>query len=126
MDLGNHVRGILFAHFLKWNRNTSSPGRRWGQDRVEEKLPRVRTPVLVVRGQCDPICQQHWAEEVIHRLPHGRLIVIPGVAHTLVYTSPLELARVTCPFVDKAADQANGEETLRDGGLPSTPRETLP
>lgn len=59
------------------------------QDRVEEKLPQVHAPVLVVRGQCDPICRQPWAEEVARRVSHGRLVVLPGVAHTLVYTSPL-------------------------------------
>ncbi|WP_119462046.1 alpha/beta fold hydrolase [Rhodospirillaceae bacterium SYSU D60014] len=72
------------------------------QDRVELKLPRVRAPVLVVRGGRDPICRQPWAEEVARRLPHGRLVVIPGVAHTLVYTSPLELVRVSRPFLNAA------------------------
>jgi 2-hydroxy-6-oxonona-2,4-dienedioate hydrolase len=92
------------------------------QDRVEEKLPQVHAPVLVVRGQRDPICRQRWVEEVIDRLPHGRLVVIPGVAHTLVYTSPLELARVISPFLD----EANGERTIRDRGFPTMLRDTIP
>lgn len=70
-------------------------------DPIEDKLPRIPAPVLVIRGGRDPICRQDWAERVTSRLPHGRLVVIPGVAHTLVYTAPLELARICGPFLDE-------------------------
>jgi 2-hydroxy-6-oxonona-2,4-dienedioate hydrolase len=70
--------------------------------RLEDKLPRIQSPVLVVRGSRDPICNQRWCEEVVRLLPQGRLVVIPGVAHTLVYTAPLELVRVMRPFLDEA------------------------
>lgn len=68
-------------------------------DPIEEKLPRIRAPVLVVRGAQDPIADQRWCEEVTRRLPCGRLAVIPGVAHTLVYTAASALVRVTRPFL---------------------------
>jgi 2-hydroxy-6-oxonona-2,4-dienedioate hydrolase len=35
--------------------------------------------------------------------PKGRLVVIPGVAHTLCYTAPVALAHVTGTFVTRAA-----------------------
>jgi pimeloyl-ACP methyl ester carboxylesterase len=66
---------------------------------MEERLERIRVPVLVIRGSRDPICRHAWAEEVAQRLPQGRLIVIPGVHHTLVFTHALELARVCRPFL---------------------------
>jgi pimeloyl-ACP methyl ester carboxylesterase len=72
-------------------------------DPIEAKLPRIAAPVLVVRGGRDPICRPDWAERVARLLPRGRLVVIPGVAHTLVDTSPLELERVCRPFLDEAA-----------------------
>ena len=68
-------------------------------DHLEDKLPRVKAPTLVVRGQHDPICREAWAEEVARRLPDGRLVVIPGVARTLVYTAPEQLATVTRQFM---------------------------
>ena len=71
-------------------------------DPIEKKLPRISAPVLVVRGGRDPICRQGWAERAARSLPQGRLVVIPGVAHTLVFTSPLEMDRVCRPFLDKA------------------------
>ena len=69
------------------------------EDRIEEKLPRVRVPALVVRGSKDPIVPQRWAEEATHLLPDGRLAVIPEAPHTVVYDAPLELARVVRPFL---------------------------
>lgn len=71
-------------------------------DRIEDKLPRIGAPVLVVRGQRDPICRAGWAAEVAGGLPNGRLAEIPAVAHTLCYTSPAELAAVTTTFLDEA------------------------
>ena len=70
------------------------------RDRIEDKLPGIAAPMLVVRGALDPICRQSWAERVAADLPDGRLVVIPEVAHTLVFTSPRELAGVNRPFID--------------------------
>jgi 2-hydroxy-6-oxonona-2,4-dienedioate hydrolase len=56
-------------------------------DPLEAKLPRIRIPVLVVRGERDPIAPQDWAEEVARLLPCGRLVVIPGGAHTVNYST---------------------------------------
>jgi 2-hydroxy-6-oxonona-2,4-dienedioate hydrolase len=72
------------------------------EDRIEEKLPNMRVPTLVVRGSRDPIVPQRWAEEATRSLPMGRLVVIQGSAHTVNYSSPLELARVVLPFLSEA------------------------
>jgi 2-hydroxy-6-oxonona-2,4-dienedioate hydrolase len=74
------------------------------QDRVEDKLPRIEAPALVVRGQHDPICRPEWAEQAAELLPDGRLVIIPGVAHTLVFTSPEQLSAVSVSFFEEAAD----------------------
>jgi 2-hydroxy-6-oxonona-2,4-dienedioate hydrolase len=71
------------------------------EDHIEEKLPQVRVPTLVVRGSRDPIVPQRWAEEAARLLPEGRLVVIPGMPHTLVYDAPRELARVVLPFLSE-------------------------
>lgn len=68
-------------------------------DPIEEKLPYVQAPALVVRGSNDPMVPQRWAEEAVRLLPQGELRVIPGPAHTVNFAAPLELARVTLPFV---------------------------
>src|SRR5207302_1772563 len=50
-------------------------------DPVLDKLPRVRVPVLVVRGARDPIAPRRWVRELAERLPHGRWAEVPGAAH---------------------------------------------
>jgi pimeloyl-ACP methyl ester carboxylesterase len=76
------------------------------RDRIEEKLPHLRQPALVVRGSRDPIVPRHWAEEVARLLPCGRLVVIPGAAHKLNYGASRQLARVVRPFLRRAGDGA--------------------
>jgi len=72
------------------------------RDHLEDKLPHITVPVLVVRGECDPICPAAWADEVARHLPDGRLVEIPAVAHTLVFTAPEQLASVTRQFLHEA------------------------
>jgi 2-hydroxy-6-oxonona-2,4-dienedioate hydrolase len=69
------------------------------KDRIEGKLPDMRVPTLVVRGSLDRIVSQCWAEEVTRLLPLGRLVVIPGAAHTANYGWPLEFAREVQAFL---------------------------
>ena len=71
-------------------------------DRIEEQLPRIAAPTLVVRGEHDPICRSEWARGLVSLLPRGRYVEIPGVAHTLCYTAPTELATVTREFLATA------------------------
>ena len=68
-------------------------------DRIEDKAPHIQAPVLVVRGEHDPIAHQRWCEEIARLCPRGRLVVIPDVAHTLCYTAPVQLAAVTRSFL---------------------------
>jgi 2-hydroxy-6-oxonona-2,4-dienedioate hydrolase len=69
------------------------------QDKIEEKLPHIQAPVLVVRGEKDPLVPQRWAEEVRRLLPHGKLCVIPGAAHTVNYSAPKEFVAAMRPFL---------------------------
>jgi 2-hydroxy-6-oxonona-2,4-dienedioate hydrolase len=87
------------------------------RDPIEAKLPQIRVPVLVVRGQYDPICNSGWAAEVVRRLPDGRHAEIPGVSHTLVYTSPDELAGVTLMFLREVSRRAAPRPVDRPGGI---------
>ncbi len=68
-------------------------------DRPEDKLHQVRAPSLVLRGELDPICRPEWAAQVARGLPHGELMIIPNVAHTLCYTAPVQLAGATMEFL---------------------------
>jgi 2-hydroxy-6-oxonona-2,4-dienedioate hydrolase len=67
--------------------------------RIEDVLPRIEVPTLVVRGELDPIVPQRWAEEATALLADGRLVVLPGASHTITNTRPDELVEVALPFL---------------------------
>lgn len=68
-------------------------------DRMEDRLPYVRVPTLVVRGSRDPIARQRWVEEVVRLLPQGQLAVLPGAPHAANYSAADQLVEVIEPFI---------------------------
>lgn len=68
-------------------------------DRIEDKMAHIRAPVLVIRGEHDPITRQDFAERLARLAPQGKLLVIPGVAHTLVSVAPQPLAEAARAFI---------------------------
>ena len=69
-------------------------------DRIEDQLPHIAAPTLIARGEHAPICRAQWARGLVSLLPRGQYVEIPGVAHTLCFTAPTELAAVTRAFLD--------------------------
>lgn len=69
-------------------------------DRIEDKLPRIVAPTLVLRGEHDVIVPQPWAEDVCRLLPQGHLAVVPRTAHTMNYTSPDVFVAAIRPFLE--------------------------
>ncbi|MFI2200408.1 alpha/beta fold hydrolase [Streptomyces sp. NPDC020192] len=82
-------------------------------DRVEDKLPHVCAPTLVVRGARDRLVPQEWAEEVTRLLPAGRLAVVPESGHMVPYRRPRALAALVRYFL--AQDQVTAARA-RAGG----------
>lgn len=68
------------------------------QDRIEDKLPLVQAPTLVVRGSGDTIVPQRWAAEVTRLLPRARLATIVGGPHCVNYSTPDAFARIVREF----------------------------
>ena len=56
--------------------------------RPENAYPRVRVPVLVVRGQRDPLAPMKWCREILDMVPDARFAEIPDHGHgTLISDS---------------------------------------
>jgi pimeloyl-ACP methyl ester carboxylesterase len=68
-------------------------------DRIEDKLPQISIPALVVRGELDPVVPQRWAQEVADLLPDGKLAVIAGGTHGVNYNSPQKFAEAIREFL---------------------------
>lgn len=67
-------------------------------DRIEESLPQVAVPTLVVRGSRDPIVPRRWGNEAAALLPDGRLAEVDGGGHALNYSRPDELVGLVRDF----------------------------
>ncbi len=70
-------------------------------DRIEEHLPLMLAPTLVVRGTRDPVVPQRWAEEATALLPQGRLVIIDRAAHDVNYNSPEKLVEAVQQFLQE-------------------------
>ncbi|MHA7263687.1 alpha/beta fold hydrolase [Arthrobacter sp. TMN-37] len=49
--------------------------------RLDERLPLVARPVLIIRGTLDPIARRNWCARLAGAARHGRLVEIPWQAH---------------------------------------------
>jgi pimeloyl-ACP methyl ester carboxylesterase len=68
-------------------------------DIIEEHLPKVHIPTLIVRGARDPIVPQDWAEEVHRLLPYSQFVVLPRAGHAVNFNSPEKLTAIIRPFL---------------------------
>jgi 2-hydroxy-6-oxonona-2,4-dienedioate hydrolase len=64
----------------------------------EQSMGAVDVPALVLRGSRDPVAGQRWCEDLAAVLPQGRLQVVPGGPHGLVFSAPAEVAAAVTEF----------------------------
>jgi 2-hydroxy-6-oxonona-2,4-dienedioate hydrolase len=69
-------------------------------DRIEDRLPRLGMPALVIHASKDRLVTREWAAEVAGLLPAGRLAVAEGAAHALNFSSPQVFANLVAQFAD--------------------------
>jgi pimeloyl-ACP methyl ester carboxylesterase len=67
--------------------------------RIETILPQIDAPVLVMRGEFDPIAPRRWAEEVAALAQHGRFIELRGAGHAAHYSAADRMAEAALPFI---------------------------
>ena len=58
---------------------------------LEEHLDDVRCPVVVTRGDRDPLSRHEWVASLTDR-PHRTLVTVPGGGHTYMAANPVALA----------------------------------
>jgi pimeloyl-ACP methyl ester carboxylesterase len=80
------------------------------EDRIEEKVTRIRAPTLVVSGAADPITPAHWVRRVCELLPDGRLILLEGAGHSIHGLRPGELGVAIHDFLTELC-------AVRESGL---------
>ena len=90
------------------------PRRVWGTyqaaraDRIEDKLPSLQMPVLLVRGERDPIANRSWLERMAGLLPDVQTQTIARAPHALAFSVPQEVARLTEAFLAEEPNRVGG------------------
>jgi pimeloyl-ACP methyl ester carboxylesterase len=77
------------------------------RDRIEDKLPHIAAPALVIAGALDPIVPVAWAREVCDLLPDGRLVVLEGAGHSMHGNQPDQVADAIVTFVEERLQAAS-------------------
>ena len=61
------------------------------EDRIEDRLPQMTQPTLVLCGDRDPIVPREWAQRVTELLPNGRFAEVEG-PHVIMHSDPVTTA----------------------------------
>jgi 2-hydroxy-6-oxonona-2,4-dienedioate hydrolase len=77
------------------------------RQRMEDLLPRVEAPTLVVRGEHDRFVSQAWSERATELLPRGSLAIVHGEAHAAHYSAPVRVAGLVRSFLEEVEERAD-------------------
>lgn len=97
---------ILVVDYLRMGWRLVPEFRSMLQDRIEEKLPRLRVPVMMVRGGMDRVAPQPWVEQAAALCGAARPVVLPGWGHAVNYSAAPQLAKVIGPFLQNPVPQS--------------------
>jgi pimeloyl-ACP methyl ester carboxylesterase len=85
---------VLAWEYARWGpRRAVAAARSMLAHAMAERLALVRAPVVVVRGERDPICGRAWAE-LAAAVCGGPLVTVPGAAHAVHWSHPAAVVDV--------------------------------
>jgi len=67
----------------------------------EKAYPRIGCPVLVLRGENDPLAPQTWCREIVDAVAQAELEVIPDHGHGTLISDAAVAARLIQSFADR-------------------------
>ncbi|MEJ5914674.1 alpha/beta fold hydrolase [Pseudokineococcus sp. 1T1Z-3] len=76
---------------------------RRARQEIDERLP---VPLLVVHAERDTVVRRRWCEQLAAMVPDGRLVVVEGHAHGLVFDAPPELVDLVLQEAQTAASSS--------------------
>ncbi|CCH32340.1 alpha/beta hydrolase [Actinosynnema sp. NPDC047251] len=90
-DLRAPMPGLAAVHRPEWRRagvrRIVQLVRAHLRDRLEDVVPDLACPVLVLHARDDRLCTARWARRLADLTPDGRLVTVPG-PHTFLWTAP--------------------------------------
>lgn len=97
--------GVVLADYLRVGVRLAAEFRSMLESRIEDKLAALAAPMMLVRGEHDPICPRRWLDRAAGLVRAGRVAVIPWWGHAVNYSAPDALVDAIAPFL-----RARGEE----------------
>jgi len=80
---------------------TVSMVRQMFRDHIETKLPDIRCPVLLLRGEYDPVAPQRWLDKAGLLVPSGQVLALARASHGAHFSHPEATARAIFHFVQE-------------------------
>jgi pimeloyl-ACP methyl ester carboxylesterase len=80
--------------------------RRAIDDPMEEKLPDVSAPTLVVRPERDRMVPAGWTERVAELIPDAELVTLPKAGHSIGPKAAARLTALLVPFLAETEEEA--------------------
>jgi pimeloyl-ACP methyl ester carboxylesterase len=78
-------------------------------DRIEERLPLLEQPTVIIVGQRDAFVGEKWAQQAAALLPRGRLVVVPREPHAVHYTRPDLVAEIVRELLLEERQNGRGQ-----------------
>jgi 2-hydroxy-6-oxonona-2,4-dienedioate hydrolase len=78
-------------------------------DRIEERLPLITQPALVIRGEKDGFVGETWAKTAAALLPRGQLVVVPRQPHAVHYSQPDLVAGMVQGLLAEEVEQVGSQ-----------------
>lgn len=72
------------------------------ENHIEEGIRDVEAPVLIVRGEHDPIVPRRWVEDLASRRPGTVVAEVPGEAHVMMFHSAERVADLCLELTARA------------------------
>lgn len=90
---------IVFSDYVRMNFRLFPELRFMLQDRIEEKLPKLQMPIVLMRGRYDAVAPMRWLFEAARLAGTDRLVDASSHAHAVHFSDPDGVARVIRPFL---------------------------
>ena len=100
------LSGLLAKDYLRMGVRIIPELRFMFRNRIEENLPRIEAPVMLVRGENDPIAPQQWVEAAARLARAERTVVIPTWGHAVHFSAADQIVDAIAPFLRRATGPA--------------------
>ncbi|MFB9650604.1 alpha/beta fold hydrolase [Curtobacterium pusillum] len=104
---GLRMNGVVGTDYLRSVPQYLRELRPMLRHRIEDTVPRLGQPVLVVRGSEDPIARHDWGERLATLARRGAFVELPGPHHVQEH-QPVALARLVDEFRRVQTLEASG------------------